>query len=207
MLVSNQVYKLQYPNMAFALKFHLLKRLIDDEDSRRIFGDSFTKRFSPSPSPENSEACGSHTGPLACSYRTTGPAFEKQSWWHCYSCYGSQNDSGVCYSCAVTCHSGHLIVFSRSSRFYCDCGAKQSCRCLKTDAIGRKRIGSIVQWANNLKRSHNIPVGEGVHTKKRFSKNRGLHDDSQMPLSLVPFEDLPDRMIADSHPVRFLFNH
>ncbi|THU64013.1 hypothetical protein C4D60_Mb01t21950 [Musa balbisiana] len=42
---------------------------------------------------------------------------------------------GCCSICAKVCHRGHRVVYSRSSRFFCDCGAGgvrgSSCQCLK----------------------------------------------------------------------------
>jgi len=54
--------------------------------------------------------------------------------YFCYTC--DLTVSKGCYSiCARVCHRGHRVVYSRLSRFFCDCGAGgvrgTSCLCLK----------------------------------------------------------------------------
>ena len=57
----------------------------------------------------------------------------EQHWYFCYTCDLTVS-KGCCSACARTCHRGHKVVYSRESRFFCDCGAGSihgaECRCL-----------------------------------------------------------------------------
>ena len=143
----------------FSKRFKSLKQLLVDEDNLRVYGESVSRRYSPLTSPESSDSS-SDRCPQHCSFRDTGESFTHQPWYYCVTCYGSASDSGVCYGCAVTCHQGHVLVYSRSSRFYCDCGAKGNCKCLKADQVGKRKIKSLVSWANNLTRCDGIRTDE-----------------------------------------------
>jgi hypothetical protein len=57
-----------------------------------------------------------------CTFTSTGSNFEKQHWYHCYTC-GLTNSEGCCSVCVRRCHAGHVVSYSRFSRFFCDCGA------------------------------------------------------------------------------------
>jgi hypothetical protein len=62
----------------------------------------------------------------------------EQHWYNCYTC-GLMWDRGCCRVCALLCHEGHDVGYSRFSAFFCDCGATgtkdggvlSSCRCVK----------------------------------------------------------------------------
>ncbi|MCI02286.1 auxin transport protein BIG, partial [Trifolium medium] len=58
----------------------------------------------------------------------------EQHWYFCYTCDLTVS-KGCCSVCAKVCHRGHRVVYSRSSRFFCDCGAGgvrgSNCQCLK----------------------------------------------------------------------------
>ena len=58
----------------------------------------------------------------ACTYDASGNRFVDQHWYFCYTC-GLTNAKGMCSVCARVCHADHDIVYSRKSRFFCDCGA------------------------------------------------------------------------------------
>ena len=79
--------------------------------------------------------------PTCCSY-VLGNDFREQHWYHCYTC-GLTNDKGCCTLCAVICHRGHDVAYSRFSPFFCDCGGDDEnkgyeiqgrCKCLTLDA-------------------------------------------------------------------------
>lgn len=64
--------------------------------------------------------------------------FVNQHWYHCATC-GLTGDKGCCTLCAVICHAGHDVSYSRFSAFFCDCGAESgtenrgrhlACKCL-----------------------------------------------------------------------------
>ncbi|PON82110.1 E3 ubiquitin ligase, UBR [Trema orientale] len=87
-----------------------------------------------------------------CTFTSSGSNFMEQHWYFCYTCDLTAS-KGCCSVCAKVCHRGHRVVYSRSSRFFCDCGAGgvrgSSCQCLKP----RKFTGSSsgpVQTANNF---------------------------------------------------------
>ncbi|KAL8471843.1 hypothetical protein ACS0TY_029181 [Phlomoides rotata] len=76
-----------------------------------------------------------------CTFTSSGSNFMEQHWYFCYTCELTVS-KGCCSVCAKVCHRGHRVVYSRSSRFFCDCGAGgvrgSSCQCLKP----RKYTGS-----------------------------------------------------------------
>lgn len=76
-----------------------------------------------------------------CTFTSSGSNFMEQHWYFCYTCDLTVS-KGCCSVCAKVCHRGHRVVYSRSSRFFCDCGAGgvrgSSCQCLKP----RKLVGS-----------------------------------------------------------------
>ncbi|XP_077214481.1 auxin transport protein (BIG) [Tasmannia lanceolata] len=69
-----------------------------------------------------------------CTFTSSGSNFMEQHWYFCYTC-DLIVSKGCCSVCAKVCHRGHRVVYSRSSRFFCDCGAGgvrgSSCQCLK----------------------------------------------------------------------------
>ncbi|GFS30531.1 auxin transport protein [Actinidia rufa] len=69
-----------------------------------------------------------------CTFTASGSNFMEQHWYFCYTCDLTVS-KGCCSVCAKVCHRGHRVVYSRSSRFFCDCGAGgvrgSSCQCLK----------------------------------------------------------------------------
>ena len=75
------------------------------------------------------------TGAVQCTFATGGNSFVQQHWYICYTC-GLSGSRGCCSACARTCHAGHDVVYSRCSRFFCDCGGGGSsaqggsCKCL-----------------------------------------------------------------------------
>ncbi|OVA16901.1 zinc finger protein [Macleaya cordata] len=76
-----------------------------------------------------------------CTFTSSGSNFMEQHWYFCYTCDLTVS-KGCCSVCAKVCHRGHRVVYSRLSRFFCDCGAGgvrgSSCQCLKP----RKFTGS-----------------------------------------------------------------
>lgn len=83
-----------------------------------------------------------------CTFTSSGSNFMEQHWYFCYTCDLTVS-KGCCSICAKVCHRGHRVVYSRSSRFFCDCGAGgvrgSSCQCLKP----RKFTGSNNLPSNN----------------------------------------------------------
>lgn len=69
-----------------------------------------------------------------CTFTSSGNNFMEQHWYFCYTCDLTVS-KGCCSICARVCHRGHKVVYSRLSRFFCDCGAGgvrgSSCLCLK----------------------------------------------------------------------------
>jgi len=72
-----------------------------------------------------------------CTFITSGESFQEQHWYFCYDC-NLVASRGCCTNCAKRCHAGHRIVYSRKSRFFCDCGAdgatqtpRHKCFCLE----------------------------------------------------------------------------
>jgi len=65
-----------------------------------------------------------------CTYSQTKKEFKEQHWYYCYTCKMTDN-SGCCAVCARKCHKGHIVVYSRRSNFFCDCGDSGRCKCLQ----------------------------------------------------------------------------
>ncbi|CAL0317336.1 unnamed protein product [Lupinus luteus] len=76
-----------------------------------------------------------------CTFTSSGNNYMEQHWYFCYTCDLTVS-KGCCSVCAKVCHRGHRVVYSRSSQFFCDCGAGgvrgSNCQCLKP----RKFTGS-----------------------------------------------------------------
>ncbi|KAK9267349.1 hypothetical protein L1049_009773 [Liquidambar formosana] len=69
-----------------------------------------------------------------CTFTSSGNNFMERHWYFCYTCDLTVS-KGCCSVCAKVCHCGHRVVYSRSSWFFCDCGAGgvrgSDCQCLK----------------------------------------------------------------------------
>ncbi|XP_024381357.1 auxin transport protein BIG isoform X3 [Physcomitrium patens] len=104
-----------------------------------------------------------------CTFTSSGSNFMEQHWYFCYTCDLTVS-KGCCSVCARVCHKGHKVVYSRLSRFFCDCGAGSvrgsTCLCLKP----RKYVSS----------SNAIP-STGTSATESFLP-LGTHT-SQLPLS------------------------
>lgn len=64
--------------------------------------------------------------------------YHGQHWYNCYTC-GLVWEKGCCTLCALICHRGHDVTYSRYSSFFCDCAAEDgnsssqsrvSCACM-----------------------------------------------------------------------------
>ncbi|KAL9226491.1 hypothetical protein vseg_002298 [Gypsophila vaccaria] len=90
---------------------------------------------------EDDSSCERVLASKVCTFTSSGSNFMEQHWYFCYTCDLTVS-KGCCSVCAKVCHRGHRVVYSRSSRFFCDCGAGgvrgSTCQCLKP----RKFIGS-----------------------------------------------------------------
>ncbi|XP_047314774.1 auxin transport protein BIG [Impatiens glandulifera] len=112
-----------------------------------------------------------------CTFTSSGSNFMEQHWYFCYTCDLTVS-KGCCSVCAKVCHRGHRVVYSRSSRFFCDCGAGgvrgSNCQCLKP----RKFSGSSVP----------PPRGAGTfHTFLPFTEEGDQLPDSDSDVD----EDVP----------------
>lgn len=103
--------------------------------------------------PKLPEIASAITVPLACSY-VQDSSFRTQHWYNCYTC-GLVWDKGCCTLCALTCHKGHDVSYSRCSSFFCDCGAESnssgeqnrvSCKCLSPFTKERTRDFFTDDW-------------------------------------------------------------
>jgi hypothetical protein len=55
--------------------------------------------------------------PSTCSYANRTD-FHEQHWYNCFTC-GLTSDKGCCTLCAVVCHEGHDVAYSRFGSFFC----------------------------------------------------------------------------------------
>ena len=76
-----------------------------------------------------------------CTFAVTGSTFTEQHWYYCYTC-GLTQSEGCCTVCIKVCHAGHVVSYSRRSRFFCDCGAGAGAvRGLQCAALTPRRSG------------------------------------------------------------------
>lgn len=132
----------------------------------------------------------SPNGSEVCTFTQTGDSnYADQPWYHCYTC-GLVDHEGCCAVCARVCHAGHDVVFSRKSRFFCDCGAGA--------AKGRGKCVALVQApgeaspvADGVVWYHRRPMTTAVSHKLLPFMIDDLYDDKpasldQMLLSIAP---------------------
>eukprot|EP01096_Ripella_sp_DP13-Kostka_P003623 TRINITY_DN1544_c3_g1_i5.p1 TRINITY_DN1544_c3_g1~~TRINITY_DN1544_c3_g1_i5.p1 ORF type:complete len:4907 (+),score=2611.56 TRINITY_DN1544_c3_g1_i5:95-14722(+) len=60
-----------------------------------------------------------------CTFTSSGRNYEDQHWYFCYTCNLTER-KGVCSKCALICHRGHDLSYSKHSSFYCDCGSAEN---------------------------------------------------------------------------------
>ncbi|EYC04737.1 hypothetical protein Y032_0086g1963 [Ancylostoma ceylanicum] len=116
-----------------------LGKLTDSHHSDAYYSDSeslksiVTRRGGPTALPtverRIDESRSSSNVPL-CTYAATEKEFVHQHWYNCHTCKMTDN-KGVCSVCAVNCHRGHDLSYSKQGSFFCDCGAG-GCAALKT---------------------------------------------------------------------------
>ncbi|CAN6173744.1 unnamed protein product [Urochloa humidicola] len=126
-----------------------------------------------------------------CTFTSSGSNFMEQHWYFCYTCDLTVS-KGCCSVCAKVCHRGHRVVYSRSSRFFCDCGAGgvrgSSCQCLKP----RKFTGSSIVPPAAASSFHPIlayheDVEQVADSGSDYEDDTSTDADSSMKLS-VPNE-------------------
>ena len=83
-----------------------------------------------------------------CTFVSSGSSFMEQHWYFCYTC-DLTTSRGCCSACVRTCHRGHKVVYSRQSRFFCDCGEGNAlgapCQCLTPRAAAAAAIAADVE--------------------------------------------------------------
>lgn len=96
-----------------------------------------------------------------CTYVKSGNNYMEQHWYFCYTC-NLVKDRGCCTVCAHVCHKDHQVVYSRSSRFFCDCGAgdggESTCLALKpyeTSDNSQKNLSSEMSKKETSKSQQN----------------------------------------------------
>ncbi|VDM95152.1 unnamed protein product [Thelazia callipaeda] len=80
-----------------------------------------------------------------CTFAATANQFIQQHWYNCYTCNIVEGE-GVCSVCAVNCHRGHDLSYSKFGSFFCDCGAK-GCPALKSVSYPQPRRVSSQKYA------------------------------------------------------------
>lgn len=71
--------------------------------------------------------------PISCTYTSIND-FHEQHWYNCETC-GLVDDKGCCTLCALICHQGHDVSYSRFSSFFCDCGESTKKSRVGTDQV------------------------------------------------------------------------
>ena len=101
--------------------------------------------------------------PEVCTYVTDND-FQDQHWYNCGTC-GLVGDKGCCSLCAVVCHSGHDVWYSRYGSFLCDCG-EMSINC--SERSQATRCQCLTRQARDkfmLPEQFDGPRGEGERKK------------------------------------------
>ncbi|XP_022727915.1 auxin transport protein BIG-like isoform X2 [Durio zibethinus] len=141
-----------------------------------------------------------------CTFTSSGNNFMEQHWYFCYTC-DLTGSKGCCSVCAKVCHRGHRVVYSRSSRFFCDCGAGgnrgSSCQCLKPrkftgcdsalncSATNFQSFIPVTEDADQLPESDSDvdeDVGADIENSLRLSVPKELQDSIPMLLEELDVE-------------------
>ena len=135
-----------------------------------------------------------------CTFTSSGNTFIEQHWYFCYTCDLTVS-KGCCSVCAKVCHRGHRVVYSRSSRFFCDCGAGgvrgSGCLCLKP----RKFTGSsnsVPRYSSALKSL--LPLSEDGD--QALDSDSDMDGDTQSDVDCLIKFSIP-RDVFDVLPILF----
>ncbi|EGG15028.1 hypothetical protein DFA_09851 [Cavenderia fasciculata] len=93
----------------------------DDEDSKWKASNSESSG-SGADQADNEEDEARKLASKLCTYSQTKNDYMDQHWYFCYTC-NLKTSEGCCSTCVKVCHKGHVVSYSRFSRFFCDCGA------------------------------------------------------------------------------------
>ncbi|VDK62634.1 unnamed protein product [Onchocerca ochengi] len=94
-----------------------------------------------------------------CTFASTAKQFVQQHWYNCYTCCMVEGE-GVCSVCAVNCHRGHDLAYSKFGSFFCDCGAK-GCVALKSTSYPKPQRMSNQKYAT-------LPSSRSKSSKRRL---------------------------------------
>ncbi|KAK8717695.1 hypothetical protein V6N13_044953 [Hibiscus sabdariffa] len=129
-----------------------------------------------------------------CTFTTRSNNFMKQHWYFCYTC-DLTVQKGCCSVCAKVCHRGHRVVYSCSSRFFCDCGAGgvggSNCQCLQP----RKFTGSDSSLncsANNFQSFLSVTEDVDQLPESDSDMDEDVGEDMENSLRLSIPKDLQD---------------
>ncbi|GMT28575.1 hypothetical protein PFISCL1PPCAC_19872, partial [Pristionchus fissidentatus] len=115
--------------------------------------------------------------PSLCTFVSTCKEFTKQHWYNCYTCNMIESE-GVCTVCALNCHRGHDLSYSKLGSFFCDCGAK---KCLSTRVVTHpppvKRIRRLKEVKKEKKYIPTIPLPHDI-TIDEVTKYLGMSQKS-----------------------------
>uniref|UniRef100_A0A158Q763 UBR-type domain-containing protein n=1 Tax=Elaeophora elaphi TaxID=1147741 RepID=A0A158Q763_9BILA len=121
--------------------------------------DDLSTVFTPKHIIKKKPTCSrSRTLPL-CTFASTAKQFVQQHWYNCYTC-GMVEGEGVCSVCAVNCHRGHDLSYSKFGSFFCDCGAK-GCAALKSTSYPKPQRVSNQKYAT-------LPSSRSKPSKRRL---------------------------------------
>ncbi|XP_062198953.1 auxin transport protein BIG-like isoform X2 [Phragmites australis] len=123
-----------------------------------------------------------------CTFTSSGSNFMEQHWYFCYTCDLTVS-KGCCSVCAKVCHRGHRVVYSRSSRFFCDCGAGgvrgSSCQCLKPRKFtGTSSVPSPAASSFHPILPYHEDVEQVVDSGSDFEDDIPIDADTSMKLSV-----------------------
>lgn len=138
----------------------------------------------------NSVSCHLKPPPHSCSFALKS-GFHGQHWYNCYTC-GLTWDKGCCTLCALVCHRGHDVSYSRYSSFFCDCGAEDgastaasernrvSCKCLSP--LAEDDINSVFGkegWDDGEQKQQpsekrSLPTENWKLNNKRFQQTKNI---------------------------------
>ncbi|CAJ0573857.1 unnamed protein product, partial [Mesorhabditis spiculigera] len=184
-LLERLVWRLRLMSVCFAYLDELASRLNGHSDDAQYYSDDeiLTKQLhsildtlgSPnrSKSEEREGQCGAEAS--LCTYSRTQQKFVDQHWYNCHTCTMTEA-VGVCSACAVNCHRGHDLSYSKHGSFFCDCGAR-----------GPGFCRTLSRAEHDVKDTQKVVMGAVGVTKRR---GPSYDDRQQLPPLERPFSGI-----------------
>ncbi|CAD6199759.1 unnamed protein product [Caenorhabditis auriculariae] len=125
-----------------------------------------------------------------CTYTSTEQEFINQHWYNCYTC-SMVDTMGVCSVCAVNCHRGHDLSYSKEGSFFCDCGAGKCASLVSTKYAPNVRDAVRGRPLLAIPKSTPSPVSSSVYSLQHEINEYGhfLEDLNNLNIQLRSMRD------------------